>query len=343
MSETKAMSQESEVTKLEPCPFCGASPDEQPGSLDYVTCSTEGCVASHGWTEKIDWNRRAPPADARLREAVRDAAIQECIAALWKRTEREEYGHAKAAVTLDIEALEALRSSPAASEPSKGARETPALDELVADAVKRHVYEGPYHYTATLAAEAQRKIERAQAELSALKSETSRNEQYRSEISRLSVQLAALKSAAPERPISEDEYTRALRTLGLDPERIRIGEAEVAAGQTVDWQELRAELLARAPERPAMAVEAAITEIRQTYHGSAYSERDRDELRVILRKHFTPAAASPTVKMPDDLDVPARRPFNPQKQGYHQGWNDALLEVKRLNPPASPQDGKERA
>jgi hypothetical protein len=37
---------------------------------------------------------------------VLDAAIQ----LLWKRLESEEYGHAKAAVALDIEALEGLRT-----------------------------------------------------------------------------------------------------------------------------------------------------------------------------------------------------------------------------------------
>jgi len=40
--------------------------------------------------------------------AARAEALQEAEAALWERVGREEYGHAKAAVTLDIDAIRAL-------------------------------------------------------------------------------------------------------------------------------------------------------------------------------------------------------------------------------------------
>jgi len=48
----------------------------------------------------------APLARDEVRRALEDA-----IQVLWERVEREEYGHAKAAVALDIEALRTLAST----------------------------------------------------------------------------------------------------------------------------------------------------------------------------------------------------------------------------------------
>jgi len=53
-----------------------------------------------------------PPSAVEVPREVREAAIRECIEALYGRVEREEYGHAKAAVALDIEALRALLPTP---------------------------------------------------------------------------------------------------------------------------------------------------------------------------------------------------------------------------------------
>jgi len=39
-------------------------------------------------------------------------ALGAAVAALWERIEREEYGHAKAAVALDIEAIKAIAATP---------------------------------------------------------------------------------------------------------------------------------------------------------------------------------------------------------------------------------------
>jgi hypothetical protein len=40
--------------------------------------------------------------------------LDQAISVLWKRSESEEYGHAKSAVMLDIEAVAALRDQVAA-------------------------------------------------------------------------------------------------------------------------------------------------------------------------------------------------------------------------------------
>ena len=49
-------------------------------------------------------------AHARELLQARLASVEKCIEILWERTGREEYGHAKAAVTLDIAALEDFKT-----------------------------------------------------------------------------------------------------------------------------------------------------------------------------------------------------------------------------------------
>ena len=68
-----------------------------------------------GWSDNFE---PLPNLKAGLLSAM-SLALEAAAEALWERVGREEYGHAKAAVTLDIEAIRALARS-LAEEPAPG-------------------------------------------------------------------------------------------------------------------------------------------------------------------------------------------------------------------------------
>lgn len=55
--------------------------------------------------------RRVAEELMRVQRETAKEIFKRVIDALWERTRREEYGHAKAAVTLDIEAVETIRAA----------------------------------------------------------------------------------------------------------------------------------------------------------------------------------------------------------------------------------------
>lgn len=59
------------------------------------------------WKQKQGAYVKHADAQAAIEQAKAEA-LEQAIAVLWECVGREEYGHAKAAVTLDIEAIRAL-------------------------------------------------------------------------------------------------------------------------------------------------------------------------------------------------------------------------------------------
>ena len=72
----------------------------------YIACADGYGISS--LVERRDGNLVLYDDHLAALAAQRRETIEECIAKLWERMGREEYGHAKAAVALDIEALKSL-------------------------------------------------------------------------------------------------------------------------------------------------------------------------------------------------------------------------------------------